>query len=83
MTDQIEFDVFLRYVGRTPETRIDWFYSEGEVGGYFSADARIAWTHSDSLEFSIVGSNLFDPAHSEYSEFEVERMFYGKIDMRF
>lgn len=83
ITDRIEFDVFLRHTGRMPETDIDWFNSREDVGGYVAADARLAWKYGDQLEFSIVGNNLFDPEHPEYPSFEVERRFYGKIDICF
>ncbi len=50
---------------------------------YFSTDLRIAWIPNNRIEFSIAGNNLFDPKHSEYYWYEVERIFYGKVEIRF
>jgi iron complex outermembrane receptor protein len=74
ITPQIDFDVWLRYVSRLPERDID---------GYMVMDARIAWRLSADLELSLVGQNLLESGHSEFSSLEVERSIYAKIDWKF
>ncbi len=74
ITPQIDFDVWLRYVSRLPERDID---------GYTVMDARIAWRLHADLELSLVGQNLLESGHSEFSSLEVERSIYAKIDWQF
>lgn len=82
VTDDLEFDVRLRYVERMPEARVDLFRSHDEIGAYTALDIRLAWDYDDHLRFSLVGRNLLDPEHAEYPSFEVERDFYIKVDWR-
>lgn len=74
VTSDVDFDLWFRFVGRLPEKDID---------SYTTLDARIAWRFSKSLELSLVGQNLFERGHEEYSALEVERSIYGKIDWHF
>ncbi len=88
VTDEIELDVCFRYVERLPETRIVWFNSNSGIGAYAALDVSLAWDYSDRLKISLVGRNLLDPEHPEYSSFddpafEVERDFYLKMDWLF
>jgi iron complex outermembrane receptor protein len=53
------------------------------VPSYFTFDARLAWQFND-LELSVVGENLWDKGHPEFSSAqEIPRSFYGKIAWRF
>jgi iron complex outermembrane receptor protein len=70
ITEQIDFDLWLRYVGRLPELNID---------DYVTIDARLAWRPVKNLELSVVGQNLFEEGHAEFSTLEVERSIYGKV----
>jgi len=70
VTEQIDFDLWLRYVGSLPELNID---------DYETIDARLAWRPVKNLELSVVGQNLFEEGHAEYSTLEVERSIYGKV----
>lgn len=74
ITPQIDFDLWFRYVSRLPERDID---------GYMVIDARIAWRLFTDLELSLVGQNLLESGHSEFSSLEVERSLYAKIDWKF
>ncbi|MGD8847646.1 MAG: TonB-dependent receptor, partial [Desulfobacteraceae bacterium] len=74
ITPQIDFDVWLRFVGRLPERDID---------GYTVMDTRLAWQFNKRIELSLVGQNLLESGHSEFSTLEVERSIYGKIDWKF
>ncbi|MGD9007710.1 MAG: TonB-dependent receptor [Desulfobacteraceae bacterium] len=74
ISPQIDFDLWFRYVSRLPERDID---------GYMVMDARIAWRLNADLELSLVGQNLLESGHSEFSSLEVERSIYAKIDWKF
>jgi iron complex outermembrane receptor protein len=73
----LEFDSTLRYVDDLPAL---------DVGGYLELDLRLAWQAAKNLEISVVGQNLLDSSHEEFSTtlpaFEkvaVERGVYGKV----
>ena len=74
LTPRIDVDLWLRYVGRLPERDID---------SYTVLDARLAWRPRPELELSLVGQNLLESEHSEFSTLEVERSIYAKIDWKF
>lgn len=74
ITPQFDFDLWFRYVGRLPEREID---------SYTVFDARIAWRPFPDIELSLVGQNLLERGHSEFSTLEVKRSIYGKIDWKF
>jgi len=72
---KLEFDQTLRYVSALPAQL---------VRGYWSADVRFSWQATRSLDFSIVGQNLFQPHHAEFggdpgSLVGIERSAYLKI----
>ena len=77
----IEFDTTLKYVDNLPSMGID---------SYFGLDTRLAWHPKDNIELAIVGQNLLEDHHEEYSSIflgtvpsEVERSVYGKITFQF
>lgn len=78
---EFHWDLWLRYVDQLP-SRL--------VGDYTTLDTRLAWRPVKDLEFSIVGQNLIDSGHIEFtSEFvqvdhsTIERSFYFKVDWDF
>ncbi|OQX19716.1 MAG: hypothetical protein BWK80_36555, partial [Desulfobacteraceae bacterium IS3] len=73
LSKELDLDVWFRYVSDLSET----------VDGYSAIDARLAWRPSETLEVSLVGQNLGDRQHQEFSSFEVERGVYLKIVWRF
>ncbi|MBN1141148.1 MAG: TonB-dependent receptor [Deltaproteobacteria bacterium] len=73
------FDLWLRYVDNLPTLDID---------SYFGLDARVAFKVAKDLELSLVGQNLLDDRHPEFSSFtfrtsELERSIYGKLTWKF
>jgi iron complex outermembrane receptor protein len=76
-----EFDLWARYVSELPERGVE---------DYFTFDARVGWQPYDGLEFAIVGQNLFDGHHLEFTPelinttpTEVQRSVYGMITVTF
>ena len=74
ITPQLELDLWLRYVDRLTDTDVD---------DYASMDARLAWRPHAQWELSVVGQNLLEPRHAEFSSIEVERSVYFKADWTF
>jgi len=79
-----EFDANFRYVDNL-STEVSGV--SNQVDSYLTADVRLAYDISDSIELSVVGLNLFEDDHKEFgpsvfapgSPTGVERSFYGKI----
>jgi iron complex outermembrane receptor protein len=74
VTPNVDCDLWFRYVGRLPEKNI---------GSYTVLDARLAWRPYANIELSLVGQNLLEEGHAEFSTLEVERSIYGKIEWKF
>lgn len=74
LTSKLDFDLWLRYVDNVPEKK---------VSSYTTLDARLAYRVNDELELAVVGQNLFEDGHQEFSELEVDRSIYAKIDWQF
>lgn len=59
------------------------------IRGYTRLDVRLGWKPMDNLEVSLVGQNLIDPMHQEFSGFayqnssQIPRSFYGNITWKF
>ncbi|RYH20281.1 MAG: TonB-dependent receptor [Alcaligenaceae bacterium] len=53
-----ELDVIVRRVGALPDPA---------VRGYTAVDVRFGWAVRPGVDLSIVGQNLFDSAHTEFS----------------
>lgn len=70
----LELDLWLRYVDNLPSEDIE---------SYTAFDAQLIWKPYKNFEFSIVGQNLIDHYHHEFSSVEVERGGYCKINWRF
>ena len=75
------FDCALRYVDDLPALG---------VSSYITLDARLAWQATKNLELSLVGQNLLEPRHREFSpsfiqtqRAEIQRGIFGKITLRF
>jgi len=74
----IEFDVIARYVDSIRSLNIP---------SYLTLDSRLAWSPSSHVELSLVGQNLLDSGHPEYSSSifsaeiptEVRRGVYGML----
>jgi iron complex outermembrane receptor protein len=77
----VQLDGWLRYVDGLPA---------GGIPSYFTLDARLAWRPIPGLELAVVGQNLLDSSHPEFSAeiletlpTEVPRSVYGKITWQF
>jgi len=57
ITKNFQFDLSYRYVSSLPDQL---------VAAYSTADARLGWRLTQSLDFSVVGQNLLQPHHAEY-----------------
>lgn len=59
------------------------------IPNYIRFDTRIGWKPKKGLEVSLVGQNLFDSYHQEFTPSlysvasEVQRSFYGKVTIEF
>ena len=78
---QVELDLWLRYVDQLTGSDID---------DYVTLDARLGYRPSSTLLVELVGRNLVEPSHPEFSPeivatspSEVERSVYGKISLSF
>lgn len=81
----LQLDTALFYVDS-----INVFDTAGEIHKYFRFDARIGWQPTESLDISIVGTNLLDDKHTEYkgsdgipSFTEIERAVYARITWKY
>lgn len=81
LRDDLEFDLWLRYVDDIPALAIDH---------YLTLDARLGWRVAQHLDLSLVGRNLLDSPHGEYTQFasvnqlhEVTREVYLMAEWRF
>ena len=75
----VQLDAWLRYVddlpGRLPSQAIP---------GYTELDLRLAWQPQPKLTLSLMGQNLLDSSHPEFSQTaEIERAVYLRADWRF
>jgi len=79
--DDWEFDLWPRFVSSLPERNVD---------SYFTFDARLGWRPMDGVELAVVGQNLFDSRHLEFTPelinttpTEIQRAVYGKVTVTF
>lgn len=77
----VDVDLWGRYVDRL---------SGLAIPSYLTLDARLGWRPTSDLEVSLVGQNLLDTHHPEFSQSivsttptEVQRSVYGKVTMKF
>jgi iron complex outermembrane recepter protein len=91
----VEFDLMARYVSRLTgfnPGNLPGF--PDEIKAYASMDARLAWQLLRNLEISLVGQNLLDNHHAEFSSSpqgqilknplaEIRRSVYGRVKWDF
>lgn len=70
VTSNIECDAWLRYVDELEALGVD---------EYITLDLRLAWRPRPNLEIALVGQNLGEEWHREYTSYEVERSVYAKV----
>lgn len=90
LTSDLDFDLWLRYVGRVSLTGTVNPLAQNGVPGYLALDARLAWRALPGLELSVVGQNLLDPKHPEFVQeilgspmVQVPRSFYLQASWAF
>jgi iron complex outermembrane receptor protein len=66
-------DLFFRHVSGLPAQN---------VPAYSSLDARLAWRPAPALELAVVGQNLLQPHHKEWTAVEIRRGFYAQVAWR-
>jgi len=75
-----EFDQLLYFNDNLPSENIE---------SYVKLDLRLGWKPADGIEVSLVGQNLLEDRHDEFSPFlysvneEVGRSLYGSVTLRF
>ena len=81
LPQNIHLDTMLYFVGGL---------STFSVPAYTRLDSRIAWRPAERLELSVIGQNLLQPSHLEFTSAnqgilatQVKRSFYGKVTWRF
>jgi len=86
LSDAVDLDFWLRYADRVwrPGSTVV------RVDGYLTLDARLAWRPLQKLELSVVGQNLLEPRHAEFSQevlgpsqILVPRSFYLQVGWQF
>jgi len=87
--DDLDFDLWLRYVDEVPDLAVGALVPTVAVDSYFSVNARLGWRPRKDLELSLVGTNLLGPSHVEYVQEtypfpeQVERAVYGQMRWSF
>lgn len=87
--DNLDFDVWWRYVHRDGALRTFSPYGNVEADPYSALTLRLGWRPRKDLELSLVGANLLDGNHLEYVQeaytfpVEVERSIYGQMRWNF
>jgi iron complex outermembrane recepter protein len=81
LASKISADTLVRFVDER---------SKGRIPSYWSADLRLGYRPIPSLELALVGQNLFDPRHLEFSRSpgfpvnsEIPRGFYTSVTWHF
>jgi iron complex outermembrane recepter protein len=70
----LEFDWMFRYVSKLPNV---------SVPAYSNSDVRLAWHPTTPIELSVMGKNLHQPHHPEFSGgVEVQRGVFGQLTLR-
>lgn len=77
--DDLTFDTTLYYVDQLAGLNID---------DYLRLDMRLGWQVADGITFNLVGQNLLDDSHPEFSgptgdPAEISRAFYGQLLWQF
>ncbi|MCP4408633.1 MAG: TonB-dependent receptor [Gammaproteobacteria bacterium] len=77
LAHNIELGLWLRYVDRL---------SNLAINSYVTLDTRLAWWPQEDLELSVIGQNLFDSQHPEFTSeisnippLEIQRSVYAQL----
>ncbi len=84
----IHWNIWARYVGKL-NTQKDILSNRTQVDSYFTLDANVSWSIQDNLELTLMGKNLLNSSHLEYTSemytapIAIERSVYTKLSYRF
>ena len=87
LTNRWELDNILYYVDGITVTNYD--ATSLKIPSYFRFDSRIGFKYSQNIYLDLIGQNLFDESHIEFSgpmwnpPIEVGRTIYGKVTLKF
>lgn len=86
ITPAIDLDLMLSYTDERP-----WqlpISIDTTVDDYWNADLRLAWRPKKNFELSLIGKNLLEDSHKEFTEVffpypaRIERSVYGTISLK-
>jgi iron complex outermembrane receptor protein len=84
----VEWDTMLYYVDRVPSVS-DGFGGQEAIPAYLRLDMRLGWKPTPGLDLSLIGQNLLQSEHIEYSPFlyqtteEIGRSVLAKATLKF
>jgi len=84
----LQWDTMFYYVDRLPGTN-DGFGDTMAIPAYGRLDMRVGWTPLQGVDLSLIGQNLLQSQHQEFSPFifqtpeEISRSVLGKATVRF
>jgi iron complex outermembrane receptor protein len=84
----VQWDSMLYYVGTLPAVG-DGFGNTISIPAYTRLDMRLGWEVTPGVDLSLVGQNLLQSQHEEFSPFlyqtpeEISRSFFAKATARF
>ncbi len=87
LSHNLTVDNILYYVSRITVTNNN--SNDLKIPAYFRFDTHIGWQYSQNISFDLVGQNLLDDSHIEFSgalwaqPIQVGRSLYGKITLKF
>ncbi len=67
LSDTVQFDLGFRYVSGIKGELGNAGLYDWNIPAYFTMDARIGWQPVENLDISLIGKNLLDNHHPEYS----------------
>lgn len=89
LAHDVQLDVFARYVDQIFIPRANGGAGQA-IASYWNLDVRLGWRPTANLELSLLGQNLLDDRHAEFSPTfisvgaaEVERSVFGLVTYRF
>lgn len=81
LTKNIELDAFFRHIDKLPGL---------EIKSYQALDLRLSWRPRSDTELTLVGQNLLQSHHQEFSPeviqtmpVQIQRGVFGKVTWRF
>ncbi len=89
LRDDLDLNVWLRYVDKVTAFYLNSAESWYEIDKYVTLDLRLAWRPVPKIELALVGQNLLDGGHMEFVQenftrpTEVGRGVYGKLTYKF